>query len=308
MPLHFLYTNPYTPFSCPVRGISPGTVPAAAVKSIHLWTVAAPSCAGHHSFAVDKRRSRSDDGVTSPTPEQNRTMLTLFLDTSASSVGIALTRDGNLLAESLVNGGGRLQNCRLLPELERLLIMSDLRAADIDLFACCTGPGSFTGIRTAVATVQGLALATDAPCIGISSLAHLAMNAPHASLPVCPLLDARKNEVYAGLYRCNGLPEPLREDQAIVPELLLSSLEGPTLFLGDGARRYRDLIVSHLGERAVFAPDCHHLPRPAAGALLAEAAFRKHGGIAPENLLPSYLRLSEAELSRQQKRGAALDT
>lgn len=228
-------------------------------------------------------------------------MLTLFLDTSATAVGIALTRDGNLLAESLVGGGGRLQNSRLLPELERLLTLCGLRPVDIGLFACSTGPGSFTGIRTAVATVQGLALATGAPCIGISSLAHLAMNLPHAALPVCPLLDARKNEVYAGLYRCTELPEPLREDRAVAPELLLDSLEGPTLFLGDGACRYRDLIVTRRGERALFAPDCHHLPRPAAGALLAETMFLKQGGTAPELLLPSYLRLSEAELSRQQK-------
>lgn len=228
-------------------------------------------------------------------------MISLFLDTSTGPGGIALTRDGQLLAESSLNAGGKRQNSWLLPEVERLLALCGINAAGIDLFACATGPGAFTGIRTAVAAVQGLALATGKPCIGISSLALLAMNIPVSPYPVCPLLDARKNEVYAGLYRCNGLPEPLRADQALAPETFLSTLSGPVIFLGDGACRYRDLIHSRMGTEAHFATDCHHTPRPACGALLAEAAFRQGHGLSPEALLPAYLRLSEAELSRQQR-------
>ena len=228
-------------------------------------------------------------------------MITLFLDTATGPGGIALTRDGQLLAESSLNVGGKRQNSWLLPEVERLLALCGIIVAGIDLFACATGPGAFTGIRTAVAAVQGLALATGKPCLGISSLALLAMNIPFSPYPVCPLLDARKNEVYTGLYRCNGLPQPLRTDQALAPETLLSTLSGPFIFLGDGACRYRELIQSHMGREAHFAADCHHTPRPVCGALLAEAAFRQGDGLSPEALLPAYLRLSEAELSRQQK-------
>lgn len=226
-------------------------------------------------------------------------MITLFVDTASGPGGIALTRDGQLLAESVLNLGGKRQNGWLLPEVERMLALCEVSTAGIDLFACSTGPGAFTGIRTAVATVQGLALATAKPCVGVSSLALLAMNIPLAPWPVCPLLDARKNEVYAGMYRCNGLPEPLQEDQAIAPEAFLAGLSGPAIFLGDGARRYRELIQATMGADAHFAPDCQHTPRPACGALLAETIFRQGSAVSPEQLLPTYLRLSEAELARR---------
>lgn len=227
-------------------------------------------------------------------------MITLFIDTSTGPGGIALTRDGQLLAESVLNMGGKRQNGWLLPELERLLALCGITTTGIDLFACSTGPGAFTGIRTAVATVQGLALATGKPCIGISSLAQLAMNLPRAAVPVCVMLDARKNEVYCGLYRTDRQPENIIQDQAVRPEAILSQLSGPTLFVGDGAQKYRDLIQNTLTSQAIFADDCHHTPRPACGIVLAEAAFANGLAVPPEQLLPNYLRLSEAELLRQK--------
>jgi len=228
-------------------------------------------------------------------------MLTICLDTTTGSSSIAISRDGQLLAASLLAAPGKRQNAWLLPELERLLSSCSLDIAQIDLFACASGPGSFTGVRTGVATVQGLALAHDKPCIGISSLALLAMQLPYAQHPVCPLLDARKDEVYAGLYRCDPLPTPMRDDSALPPAEFLQQLSGPTIFLGDGAIRYRQLIDELLGDDALFAPLSHAIPSAAHGALLAEITFRKGTTSTPEQLLPTYLRLSEAELARQQK-------
>jgi tRNA threonylcarbamoyladenosine biosynthesis protein TsaB len=228
-------------------------------------------------------------------------MLTLCLDTTSGPSSIAISRDGQLLAASLVTSPGKRQNAWLLPELQRLLASCELDSAQIDLFACANGPGSFTGVRTGVATIQGLALAHGKPCIGISTLALLAMQLPYAQHPVCPLLDARKNEVYAGLYSCNPLPTPLRNDCALPPTEFLQQLSGPTIFLGDGATRYRQLIQDLLGDNALFAPTSHAIPYAAHGTLLAETAFRKGMTDTPEQLLPTYLRLSEAELARQQK-------
>lgn len=228
-------------------------------------------------------------------------MLTLCLDTTTGPSSIAISRDGQVLAASVVTAPGKRQNAWLLPELERLLGTCELDSAQIDLFACASGPGSFTGVRTGVATIQGLALAHAKPCVGISSLALLAMQLPYAAHPVCPLLDARKNEVYAGLYHCHPLPQPLRSDCALPPAAFLKQLSGTTIFVGDGAIRYRQLIEELLGERALFAPPSHTIPYAAHGALLAEAAFRHGAASTPEQLLPSYLRLSEAELSRQKK-------
>jgi len=228
-------------------------------------------------------------------------MLTVCLDTTTGSSSIAISRDGRLLAASQLAAPGKRQNAWLLPELERLLNSCGLDIAQIDLFACASGPGSFTGVRTGVAAVQGLALAGDKPCIGISTLALLAGNLPYAAHPVCPLLDARKDEVYAGLYRCDPLPTPLRDDCALPPAEFLKQLSGPTIFLGDGAIRYRQLITELLGNNALFAPPSHAIPYAAHGALLAETAFSQGTTSTPEQLLPTYLRLSEAELARQQK-------
>jgi len=214
---------------------------------------------------------------------------------------MALTRDGRLLAESLLDAPGGLQNRLLMPELQRVLDQNNLTINQIDLFACATGPGSFTGVRTGIAATQGLALAAEKPCSGVSTLAMLAMNLPHAAYPVCPMLDARKNEVYTGLYRTTDRTTQRKEDCVIQPADFLQMLSGPTIFVGDGALRYRELIQQTLGNNALFAPLTHHILRPSSGCLLAEAAFQNGSSVPPEQLLPSYLRLSEAELSRQQK-------
>jgi tRNA threonylcarbamoyladenosine biosynthesis protein TsaB len=231
-------------------------------------------------------------------------MLTLCLDTTTGPCSIAISRDGQTVAASLLNAPGKHQNAWLLPELERLLAACGLDLAQIDLFACASGPGSFTGVRTGVATIQGLALAHAKPCVGISSLALLAMQLPYAQHPVCPLLDARKNEVYAGLYSCRPLPTPLQDDCTLPPAEFLKQLSGPVIFLGDGAIRYRQLIDELLGDKALFAPPSHAIPLACHGAPLAEAAFRNGQALSAEQLLPSYLRLSEAEISRQKLRGA----
>ncbi len=228
-------------------------------------------------------------------------MICLCIETAAARVGIALTSDGRLLAESLLDAPGGRQNALLMPELQRLLDQNNLTTSRIDLFACATGPGSFTGVRTGIAATQGLALAAGKPCTAVSTLAMLAMNLPHAAWPVCPMLDARKNEVYTGLYRTEEHATQLTQDCVTAPADFLQRLNGPTIFVGDGALRYQALIRQTMGQNALFAPLSHHLIRPSSGCLLAEAALQNGTAVPPELLLPTYLRLSEAELSRQQK-------
>ena len=228
-------------------------------------------------------------------------MISLCIETATSRVGVALTCDGRLLAESLLDAPAGRQTALLMPELQRLLTASTRTVDQIDLFACASGPGSFTGVRTGIAAIQGLSLASGKPCVGVSTLAMLAMNLPHAAYQVCPMLDARKNEVYTALYHVSGHPEPLIPDCVIAPAVFLSRLATPTIFLGDGALRYRELIQQTLGDMACFAPPAAHVPRPSSGCLLAEAALCNGSAVSPEQLLPSYLRLSEAELSHQHK-------
>lgn len=228
-------------------------------------------------------------------------MITLCVETATARTGVALTRNGCLLAESLLDAPGGRQNRLLMPDLQRLLHDCELTLDLVDLFACSTGPGSFTGIRTGIAATQGLALTTGKPCVSISTLAMLAMNLPFAAYPVCPMLDARKNEVYTGLYLVTDHPENIISDTAAPPAAFLQQINQPTIFVGDGAVRYRDLIRDTLGDKAYFAPQTLQVPRASAGCLLAEYLHAQGHAVSPEQLLPNYLRLSEAELSRQQK-------
>jgi len=227
----------------------------------------------------------------------------LALDTSTSLATVAIAVNERVTAEATFNTD-RTLSARLIPEIERLLLLAGIGVADIDLFAAATGPGSFTGIRGGVATVQGLALAGGKPCAGFSSLTLLAMNFPLAAHPVCALLDARKGEVYAALFDCSAtIPRALIRDCVLPPERLLDLLcettSTPVIFCGDGAVRYRELIAGRMGRQAHFAPFPLDTPHASNGALLALHSFRNGEALLPSRLLPTYLRASEAEINRR---------
>jgi tRNA threonylcarbamoyladenosine biosynthesis protein TsaB len=231
----------------------------------------------------------------------------ISIDTSTSLASVALASDDKIIAESVFTCD-RTLSARLVPELDRLLSMAGLGFGNIDLFTAAIGPGSFTGVRCGVATTQGLALATAKPCVGFSTLSALAMNFSLASLPVCPMLDARKSEVYGALYDCSAsIPFPILPDSVMTPKHLFEAIAGVTdkmiIFSGEGALRYRDEIIDYFGGRAAFSPFTLNSSRAANGVLLALDAIKRGGAKDPAKLLPVYLRASEAEyakLSRQQ--------
>lgn len=225
-------------------------------------------------------------------------MKILTVDTSTQVSSVALTTGERLIAEQLLNLE-RPRSEQLLQAVDTLLKAAGMRIADCDGFGVALGPGSFTGARVAVATVKGLALATGKPVAGFSSLAMLAMNMPLAQYPVCPMFDARKKEVYAGLYRCDDVPEPMSPDCVAPPARFIQRIDGPTIFVGEGALLYRELISGMLGGQAIFAPSSCHLPRASMGALLAKRAFDRGEAVPPDLLAPAYIRPSEAELARQ---------
>jgi len=229
-------------------------------------------------------------------------MYILSIDTSTSLAGVALASDEKILAESTFMAE-RCLSARLVPEILRLLEIAGITINDIDLFACAIGPGSFTGVRAGVATMQGFALATGKPCAGFSSLSLLAMNFPLTSRPVCSLLDARKNEVYAALSDCSTtIPTTLISD-CVMPaghflDLLCAKTNKEIIFCGEGAVRYQDVISSRLGERANFAPFPQHAAHAANGALLALHQYKTSQTVKPDCLLPIYIRASEAEYAK----------
>lgn len=226
----------------------------------------------------------------------------LSIDTSTTIASVALVSDEKVIAESVFLAD-RCLSARLVPEIERLLTVAGLGSGDIDLFACSIGPGSFTGVRAGVATTQGLALATGKACVGFSTLALLAMNFPLAAHLVCPLLDARKSEVYAALYDCSeAIPTALINDSVMSPERLLDlvceTTDKPVIYVGDGALRYHDTIAARMGKHALLATFPYQQGHAANGALLAMEALRRGEACEPAQLLPVYLRASEAEYAK----------
>jgi len=224
----------------------------------------------------------------------------LTIDTSSNCSSVSLSDGSALLGECLL-GEDRCNSGRLMESVDGLLKAARLTPDGVDAFAVSLGPGSFTGVRVGIATVKGLAIATGKPVVGFSSLAMLAMNLPYSSAQVAPMFDARKAEVYAALYRCGALPEPILPDAVLPPADFLAAIKHPTLFIGDGAVRYRELILSTLGDLALFPPWHANQPRACAGAVIArEAALQ--GNFTPLALLnPIYLRASEAEIAKRRR-------
>jgi tRNA threonylcarbamoyladenosine biosynthesis protein TsaB len=213
----------------------------------------------------------------------------LAVETSTLAGGVALLDGERVIGEYLLDV--RVTHSeRLLPAIDRLLVDAGWVAARLEGLAVAVGPGSFTGLRIGISTVKGLGLALGLPIAPVPTLDALAASLPFAALPVCPVLDARRGEVYASLYRWDG--ERMRREWeylAIAPAALAARLTEPVVVLGDGARH----VESDFARRV---PAQCRLPSPAAVGALGMARLLAGAGVSPAALAPLYLRPSEAEL------------
>lgn len=227
-------------------------------------------------------------------------LLTIQTASPAGSLGIS---DGERLLAELNLDIRRTPTDWLLQSIEDLLGKADLEKRDLDAICVVRGPGSFTGLRVGLATAKGLSLAGNIPLLGISSLQCLAMQLPFTNLPVCVMLDARKQEVYTASYNWEaGFPHPVDEERVLKPEILLADLSGETLFVGNGALVYRSLIVRQLAGRAHFAPSFLNMPRAGAAAALGLLEWQAGHLFSSHELMPTYLRPSDAELNFKTKK------
>jgi len=226
-------------------------------------------------------------------------MLTLAFESSAKAASVALC-DGERLISQYTQCSALTHSRTLLPMAEDMLKNAELTLKDIGLIAVAHGPGSFTGIRIGVSTVKGLAWALECPCIGVSTLEAMAWHGVAAGGLICPVMDARRSQVYNALFEiADGKPVRLTKDRAISLSELGEELRaiGREVFLvGDGA----GITEKYLRESSVpcrVAPE--NLVWQSAWGV-AMAALGKTPGTA-DDLLPVYLRLSQAERERQER-------
>jgi tRNA threonylcarbamoyladenosine biosynthesis protein TsaB len=230
--------------------------------------------------------------------------------------GVAIMDNlSGLIAEVRVNVKSTHSE-RLMTEIDYVLRQAGLKIADIDIFAVAIGPGSFTGLRIGLSTVKGFSYATGKPIVSVPTLEALAWNFPYCRYPVCTMLDARKKEVYSALFKWDGEGFlRLIDEMSIKVDKLLEKIKqsNPTsspfskggkggffdkkvVFTGEGVILYRNKIVEVMGEKAIFATPEKMIPSPANVASIAIIKASRGEFSQPVNLIPFYIRRSEAEM------------
>lgn len=230
-------------------------------------------------------------------------MTILAFETSAKAASAALFREGVLLGETYQNTG-LTHSQTLLSMAESLMASCGVAAGDIDAVGVAAGPGSFTGVRIGVAAAKGFAWGREIPCVGVSTLAAMAVGFGVWQGYVCPVMDARRSQVYNALFRVDcGKCTRIREDRAISLRDLgedVKNLSGPIFLVGDGSVLcYNTLLETVPG---LVLPPEHRRHQRAAGVAL-EAARILETGERPSGaeLVPNYLRLSQAERERLER-------
>jgi tRNA threonylcarbamoyladenosine biosynthesis protein TsaB len=240
-------------------------------------------------------------------------VIILALDTTTRAGSAAVVRDGAVLAE--LSGDPAITHGQRLPgELMRVLAQAGVRIEDVDLFAVAAGPGSFTGLRVGISTVQGLAMARSRRVVAVSTLDALAWVAANATgaaanatgpaanadRRIAAWMDAQRGDVSAALYTPDGrdtLIAPQSSAPAVVLDRWIAAADITTaVFIGDGAVRYRETVESRLGAGVLVTP-----PPPLARAIGAIAAADPGRAVLPHAVVPIYVRVSDAELARARR-------
>ena len=226
-------------------------------------------------------------------------MKILGIDSSASVASVAVIDDDRLLAEYTIDGK-KTHSQTLLPMISALEEKTEEPLSTVDAIAIAKGPGSFTGLRIGSATAKGLALALDKPIIEVPTVDALAMNLWGITDVVCPIMDARRSQVYTGFYEftadgeLNVLHEQFAEDIVKVTQML-DEIGRPVVFLGDGVPVSKDLIAANIKVPYRFAPAHCARQRAAALAVLAGKYYEEGRTVSAADHKPEYLRVSQAE-------------
>jgi tRNA threonylcarbamoyladenosine biosynthesis protein TsaB len=228
-------------------------------------------------------------------------MKILAIETSTMLGGVAIADEEGLIAEIRMNVK-TTHSERMMSAIDYALKQSDMTIDEIDIFSVASGPGSFTGLRIGLSTAKGLCYATGKPLVLVPTLRAFAWNFPYCRYPVCVMLDARKGEVYAAIFRWEQDNfEILVPEVSVRPEDLLKDGDSPVLLAGEGLLRYRERIISAMGGRARIAPLQGMVPSPSNVALLGLQKALHSEFTEPAAAEPLYIRKSEAEVKWSER-------
>lgn len=239
-------------------------------------------------------------GVTACSSRSNsildfEVMILLGLDASTPKGSVALLRDGKIIAE--VVGSSSLSN-QILILMDEVLGSLDRGLEEVDGFCVTTGPGSFTGLRVGISLVKGLVLATEKPFWGINTLEAYANLVEPISYPICPILDARKKEVYTAKFKYkNEELVRISPDQAVSPQELCDLTQEPTVFLGGGMEPYSDVLSKCLGNNLIDDTPVKNQTIASSVVQLVFNKFQTSPCFDLDALTIHYVRKSEAELN-----------
>lgn len=231
-------------------------------------------------------------------------MRILALETATLTASCAVVENGRVLGE-LNTSHAKTHSQQLVPMIQSLLELLDLRTSQFDLFAASIGPGSFTGLRIGIVTVKGMAYALNKPVCGVSTLDALAYSVNDFNGVVCPMMDARNDQVYAAVYRkSNGEFQRISDYHAVhITELagMLADYREEVLILGDAAPLHYQIVKDTASHPVYQADKALFLPRAACSALLAEKQALSGVLSSPFELEPLYLRKSQAERMKESR-------
>ena len=231
-------------------------------------------------------------------------MKVLALDSSGLVASIAIVQDDELLGEYTINHK-KTHSQTLLPMLDEVAKMIELDMNTIDFIAVSAGPGSFTGLRIGSATAKGLALALDKQIVSVPTIDAMAYNLWGSEGQICPIMDARRNQVYTGLYQFEDehMNTILSECVLMIEEIIARINESgkKTILLGDGVAAFREYIEENIKVPYKFAPANNNKQRASSVAALGIELYKEGKAEDAKVHKPEYLRLSQAERERQEK-------
>ena len=231
-------------------------------------------------------------------------MKILAIDSSAQVASVALVSEGAVLAEYSVDYK-KTHSQTLMPQISEILRMTETDPSEITAIAAAAGPGSFTGLRIGAATVKGLAMVWNVPIVPVSTVAALACNLEGTEYAVCPLMDARRQQVYTGCYGFDGstvveyMPDACAEIASVIASI--NALGRKVVFLGDAAELYAERLSKELTVPFSIAPIHLRKQRAASVGWLALSLYNQGKTVSAEEFVPTYLRISQAEREREAR-------